>query len=81
MARVLLGRSLVVRMNDVIDALLLPTANNHGAHVHFDTQDFDPGQRPGSLLPPDAALAGDARLLRERKRRKHRKRTSQPNDL
>ena len=45
-------------MNDVIDALLLAAAYDDRAHVNFDPQVLDRGQRTGDFLSPGSPFAG-----------------------
>ena len=68
-------------MNDVIDALLLPAAHHHRAHVDFHSQVLDRRQRTGDLLTPGSAFAGYVCFLRHGQRRKQGQHTGQPNDL
>ena len=80
-AGVLLGRIAETSMNDIIDALLLPAAHNHGAHVDFDSQILDRSQRTCDLLTPGSAFAGYVCFLRHGQRRKQGQHYGQPDDL
>src|SRR5258708_14596716 len=67
-AGILLRRGSEIRMNDIIDAFLLPAPHHHRAHVDFDSQILDRCQRAGDLLTPGPALAGYMCFLRPHQR-------------
>ena len=85
-ARVLLGRGFEVRMNDIINALLLPPPHHHRAHVDFHSQVLHRRQRASDLLTPGFAFAGHVGLLRpalrnKGQRRKQSQHSGEPNNL
>ncbi len=60
----LLRRISEMSMNDIINGLLLPAANDYGAHVDFHSQVPHRCQRAGDLLTPSSAFAGYVCFLR-----------------